>query len=327
MEEFEKLGIEVVLQGKKGFKVVRGVYQEVILYIGIASGELQVGFISPGRDVVSASLLENSIITGWRALKILEPLEHIEVNTLPACLFLTARSVSKDSVFFNSLAKQFKSPTDLQMLRDRILKSGPSAKELEAMLGKLEKRNMKVDMRELSEAMKAGHIEKTPLIESIFQKEKEEQQAIEKEIKTPVPAKESLGVFLEELGYSEFFAFVCPGIKAYIDAEHLDGVVKRDTYIKTFGEQHILKGINSKPEDSNFSETEIPTTTVDGAVCTFLLAKYRQGKFYVRIRIQKKGYWPADMDCTVAQLREFINNPKSHAIALKEQDLKTETAN
>jgi len=262
-------------------------------------------------------------------MKLLEKLGEVRSGTLCACWTVARRNLHEtDEHYLDELAIQLGGIEKLQAVLDEIFASAPSSQELEMMITNFREKGVEVDSWEFDEEIKAGLIETSPLIETLVREAEERRQALQREddeVKKPLPREESLSAFFEDLGIANFI--IGGGIGAYgwdwghIGLSELDQVAKKDSFSKYLEEGHYLEHTTKGKEpfstppilseasdrDAPFGELERPWfQATDGTRYTFLHAKYRDGHFFVKTRVEKEGAEPTEASYSLQELRDMI---------------------
>lgn len=326
----------MAIRGSESEKVVDMRRKKVIPFVGAdREGEfaqMGVGLIFPDeqkqKGTIWGLLVPHALIQSWRGMKILERIERIDHGTLCACWTVARREVhDSDKRHLDELAEQLGSADKLQVLRDEVLASVPSTDELNTMIVNLREKGVDVDSWELEEEVKAGRITTSPLIETLARETEERRQAYkceEKEVNNPLSREESLGAFFEDLGIANFI--IGGGIGGYgldwghIKLDELDKTAKRDSFSKYLTEGHRLEHTTEGPETfsasvapgvtmhtTSFGEIEQPWFVVmDGTKYTFVSAKFRDGRFHIKTRVEKGESAPTEGEYTINELRNMI---------------------
>lgn len=328
------MGLVIATRGIQSEKTLGGHRKQVVPFVGAdREGEfaqMGIGLIFPdeGKGNIWGLVTPHALIQSWRGMKILEKVETINHGTLCACWTVARRDVhDSDKRCLDELAEQFGGMEKLQAVREDVLTSVPSADELNTMITNLREKGVEVDGWELEEEVKAGRIATSSLIETITSETEQRRQAYqreEEEVKKPLPRDESLTAFFEDLGIANFI--IGGGIGGYgmdwghIKLEELDSIAKRDSFSKYLTDGHRLEHTTEGPEtfsaqvapgvtmyQTSFGEIEQPYfTAMDGTKYTFVSAKFRDGHFHIKTKVEKEGTPPAEGDRTINELREMI---------------------
>ncbi len=323
----------IAVRGVESEKIVNGRRTKTVPFVGAdREGEfasLGVGLIYPeeGKAVVWGLVMPHALIQSWRGMKILEQVGAVEHGTLCACWTIARRDMhDSDKHYIEDLAPQFGGIKKLNAVREHVLDLVPTAEELSAMITALREKNVNVDHWDLDAEVKAGRISSFPLIDTIGREEEEQRQAYqrkEEEIKKPLPREESLGAFFEDLNIANFI--IGPAIGGYgmdwghIKLEELDAIAKRDSFSEYITDGYHLEHTTEGPEtlaadiapgvrmyQTSFGEIENPWFIgADGTRFTFLFAKYRDGHFYLKTKVER-GEAGSESEHTIAELREMI---------------------
>lgn len=311
------MSLVIAIRGEPSEKIVDGECQKVIPFVGADSegefAQMGIGLIFPdkGNGSIWGHVVPHALIKSWRGMKLLEQVERIEHGTLCACWTISTRNIhDSDRRHLNDLASQFGGLDELEKAREAILASVPCADEIESMIMALREKNVRVDTWDLTAEIESGLITTSLLIETLVREEEEQWSAYakkEEEVKKPVPSRESLGKFFEDLGINNFI--VGGGSGAYgIDWEHIrlgeiDEIAKRDSLNKYLTEGFIL--------DHNTSSGEIEKPwylASDGRKYTFLSAQFRDDRFYIKTRIEAGEEPLIEGEFNVSNLREMIGS-------------------
>lgn len=328
------MSLLIAIRGQEGKKVVDMRRRKVVPFVGAdREGEfaqMGVGLIFPDeqKGTIWGLATPHTLIQSWRGMKILERIEHVGHGTLCACWTVARRDVhDSDKRYLDELAEQVGGADKLQTLRDEVLASVPSVDELNTMIMNLHEKGVEVDSWELEEEVKAGRIATSPLIETLARKTEERRQAYkreEEEVNKPLPRKESLGAFFEDLDIANFI--IGGGIGGYgmdwghINLDELDRIAKRDSFSKYLTEGHPLEHTTKGPETfstpvapgvtmhtTSFGKIEQPWfVAVDGTKYTFVSAKFRDGHFRIKTKIEKGEAEPIEGEYTINELRDMI---------------------
>lgn len=111
----------------------------------------------------------------------------------------------------------------------------------------------------------------------------------------------------------------------HIALDKLDEIAKRDSFSKYLEDGHKLERTTEEPKifaSGGPSVTKFTTTfgkieqprfiTADCTVYIFMFAKFRDGHFFLKTRIEKKETEPVEGEYTISQLRDMIGElPRS----------------
>jgi hypothetical protein len=335
----------IAARGTQAEKVVDGQRVQVIPFVGADregdSAQMGIGLIfhDEQKGTMWGLLIPHALIQSWRGMKILEHIERIDHGTLCACWTVARRDVhDSDKRHLEELAEQLGGTDKLQTLRDEVLASVPTADELNAMITNLREKGVDVDSWELEEEVKAGRIAASPLIETLSRETEEQRQAYQREedeTKRSLPREESLSAFFEDLGIGNFI--IGGGFGGYgmdwghIKLDELDRIAKQDSFSKYLKDGHRLEHTTEGPEtfaddvapgvrmySTSFGEIEQPWfIAADGTKYTFLSAKFRDNRFYVKIRIEKKDSAATEAEHTISELRTMIGTLPVKPVARK----------
>lgn len=325
------MSLVIATRGAQSEKVMDGRCKQVVPFVGAdREGEfaqMGVGLIFPDeqKGTVWGLAFPHALIQSWRGMKILERVEHIGHSTLCACWTVARRDVhNSDKRYLDELAEQVGGADKLQSLRDEILASMPSADELNAMITNLREGGVDVDSWELQEEVKAGRIATSPLIETLARETEERRQTYEREeeeVNKPLSRGESLGAFFEDLGIANFIISGCGMDLGHIRLDEIDRIAKRDSFSKYLTEGHWLEHTTEEPETfsahvahldvtmytTSFGEIEQPWfTAMDGTKYTFVSAKFRNGYFHIKTKVENGEVAPIEGEYTISELRGMI---------------------
>lgn len=328
------MSLVIAIRGLEGEKVVDMQRRKVVPFVGAdREGEfaqMGVGLIFPDeqKGTIWGLVMPHALIQSWRGMKILERIEHIDHGTLCACWTVARRDVhDSDKRHLDELAKQVGGADKLQALRDEVLASVPSADELNTMITNLRKKDVDVNSSELEEEVKVRRIAMSPLIETLARETEERRQAYkreEDEVNKLLLREESLGAFFEDLGIANFI--IGGGFGGYdidwghIKLDELDRIAKRDSFSKYLTDGHRLEHTTEGPETfsapvapgvtmytTSFGEIEQPWfTAMDGTKYTFVSAKFRDGRFHIKTKVEKGETEPIEGEYTISELRNMI---------------------
>lgn len=315
-------------------KIVDGERKKVVPFMGSdRDGEwasMGVGLLFPDDQTGTMWGLAtpHMLIKSWRGMKILEHIEKIDHGTLCACWYAGGHQIhSSDWRYLDELAGKLGGMKKLQALRDEVLASAPTSDELNAMIALVRENGVDISGWELEEEAKAGRIETLPIIGTILREEAERRDAYRRkddELKKPLAREHSLGVFFGELGIDNFVDG--PVVGAYsidwghLKLEELDRAGKRASSGKYFTEGFMLEHTTQRPltrrtlvdsgiavYSTTFGELEQPYyIATDGTRYTFISAKFRDFRFFLKTKVEKKGGDSTEGEFTLLQLRKMI---------------------
>lgn len=328
------MSLVIATRGAQSEKVVDGQRRQVVPFVGAdregESAQMGIGLISPdGKgSTIWGLVAPHVLVQSWRAMKILEQIEVVGHGTLAACWYAASRSVhGSDKRYLDELAEQVGGTDRFRALREEVLASMPSADELNTMIMNLREKGVNVDSWELEEEVRAGRIAMSPLIETLAHETEARRQAQireEEEVRKPLPREESLGAFFADLRIGDFIVgggFGGYGIDwGHIELSALDQIAKRDSLSKHHPEGHRLEHTTKRLE--TFSAQVAPGVTMystssgeieqpwfiagDGTKYTFVSAKFRDGRFYIKTKVEKGEVEPIEGEYAISELRAMI---------------------
>lgn len=313
-------------------KMIDGQRSKVTAFVGAdREGEfaqLGIGFLSESDSGFWGLVIPHCLIHSWRAMKILERLLVIHSDSLAGCYYAACEIISEsDQRCVDRLTELLGGHEEMQAIRDQVLRSTPSDEELDSMLRTLSEKGVAIDCHELQQEIQAERIGTSALIERlIFESEQKraEFQRREDEAKQPLPREESLAAFFEDLQIGNFI--IGGGIGGYgiawghIEMSELDRIAKQDSFSPYLPDGHFLEHTTLRPDTrvtdlapgmttytTSFGEIERPKfSTTDGTIFTFLFAKFRDERFYIKVKIVKPDNNETEEVHTIDELREMI---------------------
>lgn len=328
------MSLVIATRGAQSEKIMDGRRRQVVPFVGADHegefAQMGIGLICLDEQggTMWGLVIPHALIQSWRGMKILERIGRIDRSTFCACWTVARRYIhDSDKRYLNELAEQVGGVDKLQALRDEVLASVPSADELNTMITNFRESGVDMASWELEEEVRAGRIATSPLIETLARETEERRQAYkreEEEVNKPLSREESISAFFEDLGIANFI--IGGGIGGYgmdwghIKLDELDRIAKRDSFSKYLTDGHRLEHTTEGPETFSapvaprvtmytisFGEIEQPWFTArDGTKCTFVSAKFRDGRFHIKTKVEKGEAAPVEGEYTISELRDMI---------------------
>lgn len=325
-------GLVAVAFGQEGLKAVDGKIQKAIPFVGADHpgkfSSFGIGVVLPengNRGQIWGLAEPHMLIQSWRAMKILEQVEVIEHGTLAATWYAGSREPhSSDQHYVNELAAK-NGEDKFIALRTRILDEVPTPDELTRMLTDLKDNEVEVNSWELKREVDEGRLAPNPLIDELVaedERQRQEYQRREEELKQPLPAEQSLAALFQQLGIKNMI--IGGGFGAYgmnwghIELDKLEESIRRDSHYSDRDEplQRTTQAPRTRRTDvapgismyqTETGEIENPSVmTSDGTTYTFTSAKFADGSFAIITRVQPKDGEAQEAEYTIPQLREIL---------------------
>lgn len=302
----------VIATGKEEFKLVGSFYLRSTPFVGASAhcgGELyEFGVGITCSDIKKGAFWglvhPHMLIQSWRAMRILENIEEIDVNSTLAQAWAAGARESDGWKQEDTTKLAAKVGEDkFNLFRAKILNEVPAPDELAIMLRGIIDNRVEIATWELKKEIEEGRLAPHPLIDEVIAEEKrraKDRKRAEEESKKPLPPDQSFTHLFRQLGITTMAE---PNDWAYSPVE----IDEYEAHMRKAGVYWQNKGLKLVMCDPHSDRVVTPSVTLpDGTGFTFPKANFVDKTFSVLAKIEPKDGEPHEDCYTIPELRLML---------------------